>query len=200
MKTLNEISNQAALASTAALSRLLKRDCKIDVINCCVKNVEEMMLDSRSKERVEAVYLPVTGDISGSVLLIFGEAVAVKLCEFLRTSLGLVQARPIPPSGALPPSPSEETFPSNESILKEIGNIVAGNFLTVLANELSIRVMEGLPSASKDQRGAILEQVIASFIEDAKEGLVMEIKFIADPLELDGELILLLNHQHCQQI
>jgi chemotaxis protein CheC len=79
----------------------------------------------------------------------------------------------------------------DKSALKEVGNVISGNYLTVLANILQIRIIEHIPNFSFDMFGAIVSQIIADFAQKTQKALVIEIEFTFKPETFKGYFLLL---------
>jgi chemotaxis protein CheC len=92
-----------------------------------------------------------------------------------------------------PPGTTRKLTELDESALKEVGNIISGNYLTVLANTLQVKVVEHLPNFSFDMLGAIVSQVITEFAQKTENALVIEVEFTFKPETLEGYFLLLFN-------
>lgn len=172
-----EISRQAAANASNALSKLIDKPVIVDVAKTAIKDIMELEPFLGTEERVAGIYLPVTGDVKGATLLILPEESAFTLSDLLlKRKAGTTRS----------------LTELDKSALKEVGNIIAGNYLTVLANELQVKVIEHIPSFSLDMFGAILSQIIAKFTEQAEKALVVEVEFDFKPIKITGYFVLLL--------
>lgn len=187
LKTLDEIGRLASERSTEAISKLLKKKVTLESTLSSVEAVEEIVYNVDPEREVIGIYLPVTGAITGASLLLFTKEVGLQFCDLL-LSRELGTSKDV--------TPLEERL-----VLQEIGNIVTGNYLTVLADELKIDLVGGLPNFRCDKIGVILDQLISEFISEVREGLVVEINFaVSMETRLRGQLMLLFDHRHCQEI
>jgi chemotaxis protein CheC len=112
---------------------------------------------------VFGVYLPVIGGLHGTASLIFSEKQAYNLCDLLykRSASG-----------------KRVLSELDESALKEVGNIVCGSFLTIFANILKIKIIEGIPSLSFGRADVVANRAIINNIASKKsKGLAVKIKF-----------------------
>ena len=176
MEKLQEINKDAALNASRALSKLIDRPVDVQVSEAGVKKVEELAPIIGPEEIVAGIYLPVTGDIKGAALLIFSEETAFTLCDLL------VKREP---------GTTRRLSGLDRSALKEVGNIVSGNYLAVFSNMLQVKTIEHVPSLSFDMFGAIVSQIITNFAQKAEKALVIEIEFIFKPVALKGYFLLL---------
>lgn len=173
---LEQINNEAAAQASAALSKLIDRHVDVAISKAEVKKVAELSPLIGTEEMVAGIYLPVTGDIQGASLLIFPKETAFILSDLLVKR---------------PPGTTRKLTPLDESALKEVGNIIAGNYLTVMANALQIKVVEHTPNFSFDMFGAIVSQIITQFAEKTENALIIEIEFTINPETFKGYFLLL---------
>jgi len=182
---LDEINQQAASKASEALSKLIDRPVSVGISKADVKKVEELSPIIGPEEIVAGIYLPITGDIKGASLLIFPKETAFTLCDLL------VRREP---------GTTRKLTKLDESALKEVGNIISGNYFTVLSNTLQVKIIEHVPSFSFDMFGAILSQIITKFAQKAEKALVIEIEFIFKPKALKGHFLLLFDLQELKAI
>ena len=162
-----QINEQAALTASRTLSKLIDRPVGIEITKTGVKDVEELSPIIDSEEIVAGIYLPITGDVKGAALLIFPKETAFTLSDLL------VRREP---------GTTRKLSELDKSALKEVGNIVSGNYFTVLSNNLQVKIIEHIPSFSFDMFGAIISQIIAKFAQEAEKALVIEVEFIFKPV------------------
>ena len=162
INSLNKISRIASEKASKALSELVCRKINIEVFKTEVKEVVKVSLPIGMEEIVAGIFLPAGGDIRGATLLIFPKESALEMSDLiLRRKMGS----------------TKKLSALDKSALLEIGNIVSGNFLSVLANEMKIKIIEEVPIFSFDMFGAIINQVVASFHEESEKTLIIEILF-----------------------
>jgi len=158
------------------LSKLINRPVGIEIPRAEVKRVEELRPLLGLGEIVAGIYLPVTGDIKGAALLVIPKESAFTMSDLL------VKRKP---------GTTRKLTELDESALKEVGNIISGNYLTILSNILQVKVIEHLPSFSFDMFGAIVSQIIVEFARKVDKALVIELEFVFKPEILKGYFILL---------
>jgi len=173
---LQEVNEQAAVNASEALSKLIDRQVEVEISKTEVKRVEDLSPLIGSEEIVAGIYLPVTGDVSGAALLIFPKETAFLLIDLL-VKRG--------------PGTTHKLTELDKSTLKEVGNIISGNYLTVLANVLQIKIIEHIPNFSFDMFGAIVSQIVTDFAQRTDKALVIEMKFTFKPLTFKGDFLLL---------
>lgn len=173
---LKQINKDAAERASGALSKLIDRTVDVAIAKAEVKKVEDLSPLISIEDMVAGIYLPVTGDIHGASLLIFPKETAFILSDLL------VKRKP---------GTTRKLTKLDESALKEVGNIISGNYLTVLANTLQIKIVEHIPNFSFDMFGAIVSQIITKFAQKAENALVIEIEFTFQPETFKGYFLLL---------
>ena len=182
---LQEVNRKAALNASRALSKLIGRPVSIGISKAEVKRVEEVSPFIGPEEIVAGIYLPVTGDIKGAALLIFPKETAFTLSDLL------VRREP---------GTTRKLTQLDKSALKEVGNIISGNYLAVLSNTLQVKIIEHIPNFSFDMFGAIVSQIITKFAQKTEEALVIEIELIFKPATLKGYFLLLLELEELKKI
>jgi chemotaxis protein CheC len=174
---LQEINKQAALNASKALSKLVDQQVSVDICEVAVKKVEGLNPIIGPEEIIAGIYLPVTGDIQGASLLIFPKETAFTLSDLLIKR---------------EPGTTRKLTELDESALKEVGNIISGNYFTILSNMLQVDIIEHIPNFSFDMFGAIISQIIVKFAQKAEKALVIEIEFNFKSLTLKGHFLILL--------
>lgn len=182
---LRELNRLATLHTSKALSKLIGEQVKVEISDLGVRKVEELRPVISSEEVVVGVYLPVSGEVKGAALAIFREEVAFSLCDLL------VKREP---------GTTRELTELDKSALKEMGNIISGNYLAVLANMLQVKIIEGIPSFSCDMFGALLSEVIAEFARKTNLALIVVTKFIFERTPVSGYFLILLKSEEMKAI
>ncbi len=180
---LQQINEQASAKASQALSKLIDRVVEVGISKLEIKRVEDLNPLIDQEDTVAGIYLPVTGDIRGAALLVFPKEIAFILCDLL------VKREP---------GTTRKLTKLDESALKEVGNIISGNYLSVLANTLQIKIVEHVPSFSFDMFGAIVSQIIAKFAEKTQNALVIEVEFIFKLGTYKGYFLLLVAVEQLQ--
>jgi chemotaxis protein CheC len=76
------------------------------------------------------------------------------------------------------------------SVLKEIGNILAGSYLSALSNFTNLRVMPGVPDLAIDMAGAILSVPAIEFAKDSDTVIYIKNEFTDGLESVLGDLFL----------
>ncbi len=171
------INKAAAERASKALATLTGKSVSVEIIKIEMRPVTEFAKTLAPEELVAGIYLPITGDVRGASLLVFPKDVSLRLCDVLLKR---------------PPGTTRVLSKLDESALMEVGNIIAGNYLTVLANKLQMKFVEHLPSLSCDMYGAVLDQATSEMAERVEQALMLEVRFHIEEITVEGQLFLLL--------
>lgn len=168
---LKEVGNIGAGHAATALSRLLNRPVDMAVPRASLLPFEEIADYVGGAEKIVlAIYLRVEGDAPGNLFFIIDEESARRM---LRQLLAME-------SGG-------DGFSELEmSALCEIGNILAGSYLSSLADLTRLNMMPSVPSAAMDMAGAILSYGIMLYGEMGDSALLIETTFLEGDEVLDG--------------
>ena len=180
-----KINEQAALNASRALSKLIDRPVSVEILNAEVKKVEELGSIIGPEENVVGIYLPITGDVLGAALLLFPEENALSLCDLLAKR---------------EPGKTRKLTKPDESALKDVGNIISANYMTVLPNMLNVNMIEHTPSFTLDIFRSLLGQIITKFARDTEKALTIQIEFIFKPITIKGYFLLLFEREDVHEI
>jgi PAS domain S-box-containing protein len=85
----------------------------------------------------------------------------------------------------------EEVGEFERSALLEIGNILAGAFLSGIANFLGASIKQIAPTIKVDMVGAILDETLARYGKDADVIWLTDIRFSAEGMAYTGQMVLI---------
>ena len=175
-EALREITQAAAEHASQALTKLTVKPVTVEILNARVETVAELRQFYKQRDDfVAGVLLPITGDARGESLLVLDQDTVMLLCDvLLKRQSGTTTAL------------SE----LEESMIKEVGNILTGSYLTVLGNRLQMKFIEHVPTLSCQAFGTVLKQVTDTLIGQSNKVLIMEVQFIVDVVTVKGQLVL----------
>jgi len=171
---LRELSNIGVGHAATALSQLIGRQVgmrvpKVTIVD--LSSVPELM--GGSERIVSGVYLQVLGDARGGILLIFPDESSKALLKLLLKG----EEDPLSEMGM--------------STLKEVGNILASAYLSVLGNMLDITLIPSIPSLAHDMVGAVVDLVLINLGEVGDTAFVFETEFYDIAEDIKGHFFLL---------
>lgn len=169
------INAPAAAAASRALARLTRRTAAVKLLNVKLVALSETHLVFDPEEIVVGISMPISGGLQGAALLCFSEPKARALNKILVGTLAGGSAR---------------STDLDESALKEMGNIVCGNYVTALSNQIRVKVIPGVPHLARGVFGPMLERVIAGLARDARVVLLIDVELDLPAGVILGHLLL----------
>ncbi|OUM96959.1 MAG: CheY-P-specific phosphatase CheC [Thermobacillus sp. ZCTH02-B1] len=176
LDVLKEVGNIGAGHAATALSRILNQPVDMSVPTVSLVPFEEIADRVGGSEQVViAVFLRVEGDAPGNMFFIIREDSARRLLKHL-----------------LSIDPEEGAFSEMElSALNEIGNILAGSYLSSLADFTGLNLTPTVPSLAIDMAGAILSYGLLQFGQMGDAALLIETKFLEGRDTVEGQFFLI---------
>jgi chemotaxis protein CheC len=172
MDVLKEIGNIGAGNAATALSVLLNKpiDMQVPIVN--ILPFEEIAsVVGGPEELVLVIYLRVVGDAPGNLFFIMNVESAQKL---LVEMVGIEVE-------------DDSWFSEMElSALNEIGNILAGSFLSSLADFTRLTMIPSVPALAIDMAGAILSFGLIQSGHMGDQALLINTKFLEGTQEVKG--------------
>lgn len=172
---LQEVGNIGIGNAATALAEFLNSKVTVTVPRATFVPLEELFhyLED-AEEVVVAVLLRVEGDLSGTVLFAFSETSALKLISQL---LGQ------------PVESLEAIGGMGESVLMEVGNILAGSFLNAISLMSNLTFIPGVPLLTIDMLASIVSSSLlgSGMLEDTV--LLIETKLSQEGDEISGNLL-----------
>jgi chemotaxis protein CheC len=185
LDVLKEVGNIGAGHAATALSRILNQPVDMSVPTVSLVPFEEIADRVGGSEQVViAVFLRVEGDAPGNMFFIFREDSAKRL---LRNLLSI--------------DTQEGVYSDMElSALNEIGNILAGSYLSSLADFTKLTMTPTVPSLAIDMAGAILSYGLLQFGQMGDAALLIETKFLEDRDTVEGQFFLIPDPESFEKI
>lgn len=178
LDVLREVGNIGAGNAATALAKMLDR--KIDMM---VPQIRVMTLGEvgdvlgNADSMVVGIMLGVQGDISGSMMFVLDIDSAQRLAN-------LLMMRPLDSEFDLQDEMST-------SALQEIGNILAGSYLSALSALTSLNIMPDVPSLAIDMAGAILAVPAIELSQASDTVIYIENEFKDGEDSVIGDLFLI---------
>lgn len=174
---LREIGNIGAGNATTALSQMInsKIDMKVPKVELLdFKEVPDIVGGAESL--VVGILLTLDGDIDGMMMFILEKKSAHHL-------VNLLMKKDI--------SNFDEFSEMDLSALQEIGNIIAGAYLSSLSQMTNLTIVSSIPYMSIDMAGAILSVPAIEFGKIGDKALLIQSQFGEDAIEVNGYFILI---------
>ncbi|GFZ84019.1 CheY-P phosphatase CheC [Paenibacillus marchantiophytorum] len=177
MDVLKEVGNIGAGHAATALSTLLDKPIDMLVPKVRMLPFEEICESVGGAETVVlAIFLRVDGDAPGNMFFILNLDAAKNM---LRDLIGMnIQDQ-------------EEYSELELSALNEIGNILAGSYLSSLADFTNLNMQPTVPALAIDMAGAILSYGLLQFGQMGDQALLIDTKFLEGDNEVQGHFFLI---------
>ncbi|AZT89779.1 chemotaxis protein CheC [Caldicellulosiruptor changbaiensis] len=177
LDVLRELGNIGTGNAISALAMMIGRriDMKVPVVKMVdLKEVPEIL--GGAEIPVVGILLNVEGDIDGFIMLVMSQASAHILVNMLLgTSL----------------NGYSEFTDIEKSALTEIGNILAGAYLTALASLTGFKMIQSVPQLAEDMAGAILSFPAIQFGETGDNALYIETEIFESSSRIVADFFLI---------
>jgi chemotaxis protein CheC len=173
---LREIGNIGAGNAATALSKMLSKRIDMDVPKVNIlefKNVAELV--GGPEAEVVGIYFKVNGDITGSIMFLLDKKSAKLLTNLLMSKQ----------------DDSEDMDEMDFSALQEVGNILAGSYLSSLATLTNLNLIVSVPSLALDMAGAILSVPVILFGQVGDKVMLIETDFNEGTNRVKGNFFLI---------
>ena len=174
---LQELCNIGMGHATTALAQLVGKTIFFDVPRVTKSEISRIPdMIGKPEEIVVGIYLRFQGQITGNILFIFPKESALLLREIIT---GIKS--------------QELIFDDYQtSLLKEVGNILTGSYLSVMEKLLGMRLVQSVPWFAFDLASAIIDPILIQLGKDTDHIVVVEAEFfVRENKELRGKFYLL---------
>jgi chemotaxis protein CheC len=159
---LREVGHMGAQHAATALSKMIEQTVNAKLLAARMTSLADLpTLVGDRETMVSGIYLPVTGDLSGSLLMVFPQKSAFLLVDIMfKKKIGT----------------TKELDEMDKSALAEAGNILAGYCLTALSHMLGMHLVEHVPDFAHGMVGALIENVAVAFGQKAERALIIQVE------------------------
>lgn len=176
---LKELGNIGAGNATTAIATMLNLTIDMKVPKVELKAVEDLgSAICPEEEAIVGIFLEVQNDISGSMMFLMRLDSAHYLVNRLMGGMTVAD------------SPAQEFSEMELSAMKEIGNIIAGSYLSALSTMTNLMITPSVPYIAVDMAAAILSVPAIQFGQFGDNALLIETEF-GDDVMMEGYFILL---------
>jgi len=176
---LREVGNIGAGNAATALSKLIQKEVDMKVPQVKILGFDEIAdFVGGAEALVVTVFLRVEGDCPGNMFFIVDYASARNLLRKLFGMQEIVEA-------------DEQLSDMELSALHEIGNILAGSYLSSLADFTNLNMQPSVPALAIDMAGAILSYGLIELGNSGDFALTIDTAFFEGNEEVEGHFFLL---------
>lgn len=173
---LRELGNIGAGNATTALAQMLNKKLDMKVPKVDLVGFDKLpSIICGEEELVVGIYLMLDDDVEGSMMFLLPEASAHCLVNQL---MGRSE------------DDAQEFSEMDMSALQEIGNIIAGSYLSALSSLTNLTIGASVPYLAIDMCAAILSVPAIEFGKVGDKALLIETEF-GDEIMIDGYFILI---------
>lgn len=174
LDALREVGNIGSGNAAVALSSMVDKKVMLSVPRASlVPLVQVSDLVGGAETTVAGVYLHVTGEASGSMLLLLEEESAFDLAKLMVSA-----------------DRSKPLTTMEQSALQETGSILAGSYLNALSQMTGLLLRPSVPGYALDMAGAIIDFILIEISQSEDHVLVIETQFDVEEHIIKGHLIL----------
>ena len=184
---LAEVGNIGAGHASNALSRMVGKQVDMSVPSASIVPISQLPDEvDNGEDIVTGIYVPVSGDLQGGVMLILPHRSALKLAdELMDREIGT----------------ASRLSEMDKSSLKEVGNILVGHCLTALSTFLRMDLQEDVPEIASDSAMALMDTIAAEFSQEAEHALkIDEFMSIESELELKFSFFLIFSLEDAEGV
>ncbi|WP_186577451.1 chemotaxis protein CheC [Aquibacillus kalidii] len=159
---LKEIGNIGSGNAATALSKLLNQKVDMKVPSVRVVGFDDMMdMVGGPDELIVSVFLRIQGEAPGSMFFVLSPSEAETFVKQVTGNSTFSLTEP----------PIEEL---GLSALQEVGNILAGSYLSALSDFTSINMQPSVPSLHMDMAGAVLIQGLIELSQESDYAIIID--------------------------
>ena len=125
---------------------------------------------------VVGIYLTISGDATGHLMLVHDPKIAFKLIDM---QLGL------------PPGSTQSLDEMERSVMGEMGNITGSFFLNALADATNLTLIPSPPAVMVDMAGAILSIALTEIMQEQDDVLAVRTTFCTANQQMDGTFLVM---------
>jgi chemotaxis protein CheC len=177
LDALREFVNISTAHSATALSKMVDKTIQVQVPQMKLVPVAEIpKLLGGADCHVVGLYFRISGNMSGSMLILFPKVTSQKLVELLLADI--VEDEALAFQGIA------------KSALMELGNVLTNSYLNALAELLNIRLLLSVPHYAEDDLGAVMDLLLIELAEAADYALLMGTTITLEGTDLAGHIIM----------
>lgn len=170
ISALREIVNIGVGNAVTSLSKMIETGVKIEVPDFKVELIEDVpeVLGGPANV-VSGVIMQVTGDVEGYIMMMLPKEAAQTICKIITHEEN-----------------TDILTPLNQSLLEEVGHILAGSYVSSLSDFLGLNIKISTPMQTFDMLGAIIDQILIEMSQKVEHALLFDTLFIIQGNRTDG--------------
>jgi two-component system chemotaxis sensor kinase CheA len=177
LKKIQVLANVGITHGAESLSRIINKRVDLAIPEVKLLPIEKIpdILGGRGEPCI-GVFMPLTGDMTGTVLLSLPEVSGFELIDGL---FGLETGQ------------TKEMSEDGESALKEITNIVGSSVVNAISEKTGLAIMPDVPVIKRDFMEAIIDGILGEYNIKNDYALIMDTEFYYQDDRVMGNLLIL---------
>jgi chemotaxis protein CheC len=173
---LTAISELGGEKASEALSIMTNQELSVEISGTDIAKLEEISKSIGENDLVTAVFLKIQGDLNGGIILLFPEKSGLNMVDLLLKNQ----------SGT-----TQKLDSMGISALKETGNILVGNYLTAMSNNLHLNVIGSVPDLATDMKDSIMNSIAVELSKNnARETMIFKMQFQVTDNSTSGQMLM----------
>ena len=170
ISALREVVNIGVGNAVTSLSKMISKEIKIEVPGLKVELIEKVPdIAGGADTIVSGVIMHVTGDVQGYIMMMLPREATETICKIITNEDDV-----------------DIMSPLNQSLIEEVGNILAGSYVSSLSNFLGLDIKLSPPMQTFDMLGAIIDHILIEMSEKAEHALIFDTLFMIESNGMNG--------------
>ncbi|MDY0386605.1 MAG: chemotaxis protein CheC [Methanolobus sp.] len=170
ISALREVVNIGVGNAVTSLSKMISKEIKIEVPELKVELIEKVPdVAGGADTIVSGVIMHVTGDVQGYIMMMLPRETTETICKIITNETDV-----------------DIMSPLNQSLIEEVGNILAGSYVSSLSDFLGLDVRLSPPMQTFDMLGAIIDHILIEMSEKAEHALLFDTLFMIVGNRMNG--------------
>ncbi|WP_407357052.1 chemotaxis protein CheC [Methanolobus sp. WCC5] len=170
ISALREVVNIGVGNAVTSLSKMVSKEIRIEVPGLKVELIEKVPEVAGGADTVvSGVIMHVTGDIEGYIMMMLPEGSTEMICKIINNSENI-----------------DILDPFNQSLIEEVGHILAGSYVSSLSDFLGLNIKISPPMHTFDMLGAIIDHILIEMSKKAEYALLFDTLFMIEKKEMGG--------------
>ena len=183
---LNEIASIGSGNAATALSQLIKKKINVEMPKTDFIAIEEFpTLFENPDKIVVGTYTEIFGDLSGETMMLFPREDALRLSD-------LMLGKPF--------RENETLNEMDESIFKEMTNILTGTYFNALSKMVDMEILPSVPHFTMDILNAIIDFIIIKLSSKVNTVLYMKANIEIEGQDIRGTMLILFDTASLKKI
>lgn len=172
VQVLTKVAVRGTRNAATVLSEMVGQDIRVTAPKVQLVPLKDVAREAGGPEVCSVgIYLGVSGDIAGHMVLIFPLHSAFQLVDLLMEC---------------PPGTTTVLEEIEQSALAELGNVTGSSFLNALSDFTRLKICPSPPAVVVDMVGAIIDTVLADLSLVSEEAFIVETTFSENAQEIKG--------------